>query len=193
MKIHAPWKDRLAEPLRAEHLVQLYREEAALVEAVSLFAGFGLGKGDSVVLIATEEHQAAVRRRLHSLGLAAADLELWGQLAMIDAARLLDRVRPGGRLDAEAFASAIGDIVVRARAGGRYPRVRVYGEVVDLLWPSDHAAARRLEELWSGLVRAHGVSLLCAYRIDGDAGAETRFPHDLRALHSHLIPVHAGA
>ena len=43
MSIAAPWNDRLAEPLSREHLVQLYRAEAALVEAVSLYAGRGLG------------------------------------------------------------------------------------------------------------------------------------------------------
>ncbi|HUG53161.1 MAG TPA: MEDS domain-containing protein [Vicinamibacteria bacterium] len=190
--IQAPWHDRLAEPLGQEHLVQLYREDARLVEAIALFAGRGLGKGESVVVIATEPHRTAVRERLGASGFDLGDLELWGRLTLIDAAGLLARVYAGGSTDAGAFEAIVGDVVAAARAGGRYPRVRLYGEMVNLLWSADHGAARRLEELWNAAIRRHHVSLLCAYRIAADAEAEGRFPADLRALHSHLIPVQAG-
>jgi len=36
MKIQAPWKDLLVEHLAREHVVQLYRDERNLVEAVAL-------------------------------------------------------------------------------------------------------------------------------------------------------------
>jgi KaiC/GvpD/RAD55 family RecA-like ATPase len=191
--IDAPWNDRLAEPLAREHLVQLYRDDSVLVEAVALFAGRGLGKGESVVVVATEAHRAKVLERLRSGGFDVADLEQWGQLTMIDAGRLLSRVHLDGVMDAGTFRRILGDVISTARSAGRYRRVRVYGEIVNLLWKVDHAAARRLEELWNETIHDHGVSLLCAYRVDEDDDAERRFPDDLRALHSHLIPVRAGA
>ena len=192
MRIHSPWNDRIAEPLSSEHLVQLYRHDAALVAAVALFAGRGIGKGEAVVIVATEAHRRAIAARLQDDGFDVDDLQQWGQLTMIDAARLLARFRVDGRIDPALFRSAIESIVGAARAAGRSERVRVYGEMVNLLWKVDHEGARRLEELWNDAIGTHGVSLLCAYRLDDDDDAEQRFPEDLRGLHGHLIPVAAG-
>ena len=52
MQIQPPWKDLLVEPLARDHVVQLYRDEQFLVEAVTLFTGIALGKGEAVVLVA---------------------------------------------------------------------------------------------------------------------------------------------
>ena len=47
MRIQPPWKDLLLQPLARDHVVQLYRDERFLVEAVALFTGIALGKGES--------------------------------------------------------------------------------------------------------------------------------------------------
>jgi hypothetical protein len=192
MSISAPWHDRLAEPLSREHLVQVYRDDRVLVEAVSLYAGRGLGKQESVVLVATEAHLAAIDSRLRHAGFELEDLEAWGQLTMIEASQLLSRFMVDGRIDAARFRSVLADIIEGARGRGRYPRVRIYGEMVNLLWRHDPAATRCLEELWNEAIQAHSVSLLCGYGVREEDGADRAFPHDLRALHSHLIPVEAG-
>jgi hypothetical protein len=193
VKILAPWNDRLAEPLDREHLVQLYREEGALVEALSLYAGHGLGKGEAVIIVATEAHRRAVAEHLARARFDVTDLERWGQLVFIDAARLLARLRVDGALDETRFHRIVGELLAAVRAGGRYPRVRVYGEMVNLLWRIDRGAARRLEELWNEILEREGGTLFCAYHLDGSAEAETLFPDDLRRLHSHVVPVAAAA
>jgi DcmR-like sensory protein len=192
MSIDAPWNDRLAEPLSREHLVQIYRDDRVLIDAVALYAGRGLGKGESVVLVATAEHLEAVRSRLVEDGFEVADLAAWGQLTMIEAAALLSRFLVDGRIDAARFRSILGAIIRTARAGSRYPRVRVYGEMVNLLWLHNHPATHRLEQLWNEAIEAHSLSLLCGYRVLDDDGGDRELPGDLRDLHSHLIPVEAG-
>jgi len=192
MKIHSPWDDRLEEPLAREHLVQLYRDDRLLVEAVALFAGRGLAKGEAVILVATPAHLAAVEERLKDRGFDVEGPRQWGQLRVMDAETLLARFMVEGRPDPARFGSILSETISAARAAGRYRKVRVYGEMVNLLWKENHAAARMLEELWNGAIQAHSVSLLCGYGLDADAEAEERFPHDLRELHSHLIPVIAG-
>jgi hypothetical protein len=69
----------------------------------------------------------------------------------------------------------------------------VYGEMVNLLWRQNLRAAHRLEVLWNEVIQAHSISLFCAYHVDGDEGESRLFPSDLRAAHSHLIPVEACA
>src|ERR1044072_6816024 len=63
--------------------------------------------------------------------------------------------------------------------------------MVNLLWRVNHPATRQLEELWNEAIELHSVAVLCGYRVDvGEA--DSHFPGELRALHSHLIPVEAG-
>jgi hypothetical protein len=193
MNITAPWNDRLAEPLSKEHLVQLYRDDAVLVEAVALYAGRGLGKGEAVILVATEPHRKAIEARLQSIGFEVDDLKGWGQLRVLDAGRLLSRFLVDGRIDSTLFQSILGELVATTRAGGRFRKVRVYGEMVNLLWKHNHPATHRLEELWNEAIQAHSVSLLCGYQLQGIDEGDEHFPLDLRALHSHLIPLEAGA
>jgi hypothetical protein len=191
VRIKAPWNDRLAEPLAKEHLVHLYQDDSILVEGVALYAGRGLGKGEAVVLIATAEHLEAIERRLQDAGLETADLKAWGQLLCIEAAPLLVRFLDQGGIDTARFHAILADILGQVRRGGRFNKIRLYGEMVNLLWRHNHPATRRLEELWNDAIETHSVSLLCGYRVDG--GQEREIPSDLQALHSHLIPLEAGA
>ncbi len=193
MHIRAPWNDRLAEPLSKEHLVQIYRDERILAEAVSLYAGRGLGKGEAVVLVATAPHLQQIEARLKRAGFEVEDLKAWGQLIPIDAGRLLARLMVDGAVEAERFRSTVADIIAGVRDGGRFRKVRIYGEMVNLLWRQNHPATHRLEELWNETIEAHCVSLLCGYHVGDPSGEPHLFPRDLQALHSHLIPLEAGA
>jgi hypothetical protein len=191
VKIQAPWSDLLAEPLNREHFVQLYRDESTLAEAVAVFAGAGLGKAESAVIVATPEHIRAFEERLAARGFDVKDLERWGQLTMVDAVAMLSRFMVDGLPDPGLFRAAVHQAIHEARADGRYRKVRVYGEMVNLLWRDNLRAAIQLERLWNEVIQAHPITLFCAYHLNGDD------PHGfhpvLRALHAHLIPVEAFA
>jgi hypothetical protein len=190
MSIHPLWKDLVAEPLARDHVVQLYRDDRFLIEAVALFAGVGIGKGEAIVLMATAPHLEAIEQRLKALSFDVEGLKMWGQLTSLDAARLLSGFMVNGAPDALLFKTIVAQIIKRARAEGRYPRIRIYGEMVELLWRDNRAATQRLEELWNDVVETHAVSLLCGYSLESEAEGD-RFPPELRAVHSHLVPVEA--
>jgi hypothetical protein len=105
----------------------------------------------------------------------------------VDAENLLATFMRDGMPDPELFREAIGSLVASVRLPGRRPRVRVFGEMVHLLWESGNLpAAVRLEELWNGAVAAQSLSLFCAYGLDGKGRDE--FPEALCAAHSHVLP-----
>ena len=193
MRIQPPWKDLLVQPLARDHVVQLYRDERVLIEAVALFSGIALGKGESVVLVATPLHLCGIEQRLESNGFCVEDVKQWGQLRVRDASEMLSGFMVQELPDPLLFKTIIGSSIQKAAVCSRTGRVRVYGEMVNLLWRQNLPAAQRLEVLWNEVIQAHSISLFCAYHVDGDEAETPPFPSDLRAAHSHLIPVAACA
>jgi hypothetical protein len=193
MRIQPPWKDLLVEPLARDHVVQLYRDERALVEAVALFTGIALGKGDSVVLVATPGHLQGIEQTLEAHGFCAEDVKHWRQLIVRDASETLSGFMVHEMPDPLLFKTIMASLIQKAAMSSRTGQVRVYGEMVNLLWPRNLAATHRLEVLWNEVIQAHSISLFCAYHLDGDEAETRAFPSDLRAVHSHLIPVEACA
>ena len=191
--IHDPWHDLLAEPVSRDHVVQVYRDDRVLLEAVSLFAGAALGRNEAVILVATREHGDVVRRTLSGDGFDVGLLQTWGQLTILDAQEVLSRFMVDGAPDEVRFKAVVSGLIGSARASRRFRDVRVYGEMVNLLWSQNLPAATRLEQLWNDVIEEHSISLFCAYCLDAQGQAERIFPPDLRALHTHFIPLEGGA
>jgi hypothetical protein len=158
---------------------------------VALFAGVGIGKGEAIVLVATPSHLEAIERRLKGMGFDVDGLKLWGQLNVMDAAKLLSGFMVNGLPDPNLFNTIITQIIKQARADGRYRKVRVYGEMVELLWRDNRSATARVEQLWNDAIAEHSISLLCGYSLGAEGDAHQHFPQELRDLHSHLVPVEA--
>src|SRR5262245_47369178 len=158
------------------HLVQFYDEDHVLVESVARFLGAGLGAGESAVAIALPTHHAGFEKVLADSGFDLEKARSAGRYVALDAADTLSRILKNGRPDPEAFAGVIGGCIQRAAAGGARP-VRLYGEMVALLWErEDPETAIRLEELWNELGRQMPFALLCAYpigRLEGEAGGHS--------------------
>jgi hypothetical protein len=182
------WPELLRHPSNGDHFVQVYRDEAFLCEAVCEYVGSGLRRGEGAILIATPAHRDAFERLLHSEGLAPARAIERGQLFMLDADETLARFRPGGMPDWLTFHTLIGGAIAEMRLS--YRNVRVYGEIVDVLWQrGERNAAIRLEEFWNDLARLQTFSLLCAYCMDNLDAAAYAGPLDCVCdVHTHLIP-----
>ncbi len=98
-----------------------------------------------------------------------------------------------GAPDPSRFSDAVGSLVAEAAAGGR--RVRVFGEMVALLWEAGNVAATlRLEELWNDLGEDQAFSLLCAYPAQSLLGApdDPQFT-EVCARHTGVIPAELAA
>jgi len=183
------WEGLLEAPGAGDHLVQLYTDEEFLFRAIARFVARGIARRDGVVMIATPEHVEGVVRRLTAGGVDLDAALGRGQFVVLDAETSLSRLMVAGRPDRGRFLALTSEVVARVREAG-YPAVRLYGEMVDLLWQRDLPAAIQLEELWNEVLAAEGVSLLCAYGIDNfDRWAHRSAIPAVSRCHSHLIPV----
>ena len=152
------------------HTVQFYREDRSLVEALAQYIGTALTNGDAAVVIATGAHNAALVRELTASGFDIAKAVAEGRYQSLDAAEVLSQIMADGVPDELKFTSLMRGIFDRAASAAKRDRpcVAVFGEMVALLWAEGkHAAAIRLEELWSALARTHSFSLRCAYPMSG--------------------------
>ncbi len=186
----ASWKELLANPGDHEHVVQIYQDESFFGEAVSHFAAEGVARGEAVVLVPTAPHWRNISARLASRGLEPEALLRQGQLTVLDADETLPVLMDGNMPNEELFKSLAGETIEKARAGGKYRRVRWWGEIVNTLYVTGNArASTRLEELCTEVTREHATPIFCSFLMDkfdpriydGAFGAVCR-------THSHVIP-----
>jgi PAS domain S-box-containing protein len=172
----------------SDHAIIVYETDAYLVDAVSRFVSTGLAVGEATIVIATPPHREQLATRLRAYGVDLAAVCVQGQYLALDAAETLAQFMVDGWPDAQRFADVVKDII--ARLGSRYPRRRVFGEMVAILWAAGHEdAALRLEALWHDLVKTHNFPLLCAYPMrDFAQGAHTPQFRTICAAHSRVIP-----
>jgi anti-sigma regulatory factor (Ser/Thr protein kinase) len=179
-----------------EHVVQFYDRDDDLVGVVGGYLAAAVLDGDLVFVIATSAHRDAFRAALVAAGVDVDAAQLDGALTMLDAAETLRRFTVDDSLDADRFVEAIGEFVGPPSQDGR--QVRVYGEMVALLWDAgDVAGAIELEKLWNDLGTRMPFSLFCAYpaRIGCEVDSADGFA-ELCHLHSDVVadaPTPAGA
>jgi len=148
-----------------DHTVQFYESAEHLCHVVADFVADGFASGEAVVLVLTMGHHEALRARLSMMGVADDIARALRRLTTVDAEEILGRVMVGSMPDWHRFQSTVGALV---RPPGVERSVRVYGEMVDVLWREGNTAgAMALEQMWSELRKVHPFSLLCAYSIRG--------------------------
>src|SRR5437868_1561319 len=89
------------------HICQFHRDADTLSEAVALFSGTGLQRGDAVVIIATPDHVAKFTRDLARMELDPTGAVERGQLVFLDAAETLALFMRDGTPDWEKFRRAV--------------------------------------------------------------------------------------
>jgi len=186
-----PWRVGLLDkPSAGDHIVHFYEDDEFLFDSVAHYAAAGLAAREPVLIVATEPHRVAFAERLRRNG-AFPDVAIAsGQLTMLDAGETLLRFMVGDEPDWERFQQTLGPALEKCRASRSGARVRVFGEMVDLLWRGgNRVAAVRLEEFWNGLARLQSFTLLCAYGMGnfympGDGELFDR----VCGCHSHVIP-----
>jgi hypothetical protein len=169
-----------------DHLVQIYDEDAALLDALEGFIGGGLQKGDSAIVIATPTHLQGLSRRLHTQGLDVDAASFEDRYIALDAASTLSQFMRNGWPDEQLFGECVSGILRRARAHGR--PVRAFGEMVALLWAQGHNGATvRLEYLWNNLCHSEAFTLLCAYPKTGFTQDASDSLRDICEAHSKIV------
>jgi signal transduction histidine kinase len=187
----------LIDPPPRGHAVQFHEGDEFLLDAVVRFVSAGLVANEQVMAIATQAHRRDLVSQLQASGLAVGRVLETGQLVLVDADQTLSQLLVAEMPDARAFdeqASRLLELLhaapfARARPNAA-PRVRVFGEMVDLLARSGNfRAALRLEELWSEVNEHNAFAMLCAYGLGNfrHAGDAIGFA-DVCRLHDPVLP-----
>jgi hypothetical protein len=185
------WDRLLAGATPRDHIVQLYQDESFLSRAVCRFAAAALANGEGVILVPTRSHWDAFRPRLEAEGVDVDAAQKCGQLTIVDANQLLPQFLRDAMPDAPLFLGLAAEVITKAREGGRYPKVRWWGEMVNVLWErGDVAASMNLEDQFDRLAHEHEIAIFCSFVMDNFSGeVHSRMLPRLGQNHSHLIPV----
>lgn len=186
-----PWYDLLSSAAPCDHIVQLYQDQRFLNRAVCRFAAGAIANGEGVILVPTIANWDAFRPRLEDEGIDVRAAESRGQLTIVDADDLLPTFLRDGMPDSPVFLGLAANVVSRARGDGRYPKVRWWGEMVNVLWErGDVTASMHLEDLFDRLAHEQDIAIFCSFLMDNFNGdVHARMLPRLGENHSHLIPV----
>jgi hypothetical protein len=186
-----PWGQLLEKSVAPDHIVQLYQDEEFLGRAVCRFAAGTLANGEGLILVPTQAHWEAFRPRLEAEGVDVAAAQSSGQLTVVDADECLPRFMRKSMPDAPLFLGIAKNVIGEARLAGKFPKVRWWGEMVNVLWErGDVAASMRLEDLFHEVAQANHIAIFCSFLMDNFKGeVHTRMLPRLAQNHSHLIPV----
>jgi len=152
-----------------QHVARFYKSDDELVEQASAYVIDALTSGETAMVVATRPHLVALQAALAEAGIefdrACADR----RLITVDADEALKRLIVDDWPDGDAFARELGGLIPDLVEAGR--PLRVFGEVVGLLWHAGHVgAAIELESLWADLLRRFAFGLYCAYPANTCAG-----------------------
>jgi CheY-like chemotaxis protein len=167
------------------HAVCFYEDRPSLARTVARFIGDGLAANQGAVVVSTPAHGGSIREQLTAMGVSSQPRVGHGELLMFDADEVLSALMVGNRPDAQRFNDMINPLMDKA-AGSRTRPVRIYGDMVDVLWRSGREdAALALEMLGHQLVAARKCSILCAYSAGVGQGESL---NSICARHSHVVP-----
>ncbi|HYG49780.1 MAG TPA: MEDS domain-containing protein [Flavobacteriales bacterium] len=149
-----------------DHVVQIYENDNFFLNTLEGFAGCGLLSGDSVVIIATQNHLDSLNQRLRSQNLDLDTLIKTERYFPLEATETLSKFMVNNWPDEKLFENYVSAIITRATKGNR--KVRAFGEMVAVLWAQGlNGATLRLEHMWHNLYNKKKFSLYCAYPRNG--------------------------
>jgi hypothetical protein len=144
------------------HVVAFYGDDGDLAGQVSDYLLGAIRGGGTGLVIATPAHRLAIEDCLVCSGIDVPGARAAGSYVSLDAEETLRRFLVGGWPSPAGFWQVISPLARGAVAAGG--PVRVFGEMVALLWDAGLAgAAIELEALWNELAAQYPFSLFCAY------------------------------
>jgi len=177
---------------KSGHVVQLYSDDAFLLEILTGFIGGALSAGDGALVVATRAHAHSLEQRLRERGLDTGMAIRHGRYIVLDARELLPRFMVNNSVDELRFTEVIGTALTQIRDAGPQTnrRIAVFGELVALLWAEGKMQeAIRVEKLWNKLAEEHRFFLLCAYPVTGFSDEKDIQPFlEMCRQHSDVVP-----
>lgn len=173
------------------HSVHFYDRDEALIQRLRGIVLSSLNTGNSILIIATEEHRQQLIEALEIITSELRSLQKDGRLNLCDAREMLTEIMSDGMPDRERFIRSVGSFVSTAKkaAWSAHRGLTVFGEMVAVLWAEgNRTGALKLERLWNDLVSSESFHLHCAYpRHILAAGGNAEQIKAICDGHSHLI------
>ncbi|MEA2371177.1 MAG: hypothetical protein QOH12_1571 [Solirubrobacteraceae bacterium] len=170
-----------------DHVVAFYQSDSGLATAVSEFVGPALRSRDAAIIVATAEHRSAFAAVIRAEGIDLDTAIADGRYIALDAGELLASLMVDGTPDPVRFREEVGSLIERATRDGR--SVRIYGEMVALLWgDGDVSSMIDLEDLWNDLAPTHDFALFCAYPAGAFDAGEDATREVVCARHTRVVP-----
>jgi MEDS: MEthanogen/methylotroph, DcmR Sensory domain len=149
-----------------DHFVQIYQNDRQLLETLESYVVNGIRAGESVVVIATPAHRRELERRLKARGIDVDEAKESEDYIALDASEVLGTFLKDGWPDEDRLRETLS--IVFARARKNHKRIRIFGEMVAVLWSlGKPAATLRLERLWNAILEDADIPLFCAYPKNG--------------------------
>ena len=155
------------------HEVRFYSDDEYFLDSFTQFIGAALKAGSAVIVVASESHRDSLLPRLQTYGLNIGALIEQGRYISLDAAETVSTFMVNDLPDPGKFLRVTGDLIAEAAKAVKVEpaRVAACGECAPLLWAQGKAeAAIRLEHLWDGIAKSHGLDVLCAYPLGSFQG-----------------------
>jgi hypothetical protein len=147
---------------RGEHIVLFYRDQEELAGWVSEYLLPAIAGDGVAIVLATRDHRRSFEGRLARAGVDVAAARARGTYRALDASETIRGFMVGDRPDPAGFWQELAPLLRQAAGAGR--PVRVFGEMVALLWDAGLVnAAIDVEAMWNELGGQYPFSLLCAY------------------------------
>ncbi len=168
------------------HAVRFYESEKSLAQITAKFLVEGLADHHPAIVVATPSMRAALIIELTAQSFDVVELQRSGELLLLDAKDLLSAFMIDGKPHAVKFTDTMCEIIDQACRGRSTCKLRIFGQMVDLLWrEGQKEAAIQLEMLWNQLARIQAFSLLCGYAM-GNFYKDSNV-QDICGQHSHVV------
>jgi hypothetical protein len=147
---------------RRDYVVLFYRDEQERTERVTRYLLPVIQDGGVAIVVATPDHRRSFERYLAGAGVDVAAVCARGAYLALDASETMRGFMVADRPDPAGFWQAISPMLRQAAKAER--PVRVFGEMVSLLWDAGLIdAAIEVEAIWNELGAQYLFSLFCAY------------------------------
>jgi hypothetical protein len=168
------------------HAVRFYENDKSLAQIVAQFLDDGLAAGNPAIVVATPTQRGAILKELVAKSLDVVQLQRSHDLLLLDAQETLGTFMADGKPQAEPFRKRMCEVIKTACGVRPNCTVRIYGQMVDVLWKNgQQEAAIRLETLWNQLANTQSFSLLCGYAM-GQFYKDANFQEICRH-HTHVV------
>jgi len=174
----------------AVHSVHFYDGEQALISRLRGVVASGLEMGNSVLIVATDEHGRELIKALEKRGIDVASYQRKGLFVVCDAGETLASFMVKGRPDRVRFLASVGALLAESKRAARSSGqgLTVFGEMVAVLWAEGNkVGALELEAFWNDLLNDRAFHLHCAYPRSGFAASDHEGLAAICGAHSHVI------